>query len=370
MKKVVSVLITASLVASMLIGLSGCANKKEQTTFDSTTVSTSDTQEQQVQTTTPEPTTTPAENTTATNYYEQLLENDTQAKQDAENKRASDLELADIMLRECTKKLSNCTVELYATTKYKCGDVDKQIAFAGGVPTTGEYVVGTRLCFTENGTQLATRQEKNLYRDQNLINNSALSLTAQVTTSDKWSDKMDFLMYLTLGSDGSDVVLNKDKDSLSKGEVYQYISKDVRSSLSRFLSIDVDDITEKDGTYIITGKTKDIFVIVDEVGGNSILNNQTWVNGQGQKNAGLMNTTGILVKHKVDVTLYIDKATETLTAIEAKSENALNEEETLMAGVVLNVGSTEIELFDEPDALITRSISDVDKINKAITYSR
>ena len=41
-----------------------------------------------------------------------------------------------------------------------------------------------------------------------------------------------------------------------------------------------------------------------------------------------------------------------------------------MAGAVLNVGSTEIEPFDEPDALITRSISDVDKINKAITYSR
>lgn len=364
MKKLVSIV----LVMIMTTSFAGCVDKSTQTGNDFITDSTPKETEQQVQETTSTPSAT--ENTNMTNYYAQLLENDTQAKQDAETKRNSDLELADLMLRECTKKLSNCTIELFATTKYKCGDIDKQFIY-GSTPTDGVYEVATRLCFTDEGLQLATRQEKSLYRDTTLLDSAALSLTAQATATDDWSDKMNFLLYHTIDYEGeTGIPVDTIQDSFTKGEIYKYISRDVRSSLNRFLSIDVDNITEEDGTYIIKGKTKDIFVIVDEMGGNAILNNQTWVNNKGQKNAGLMNTTGILVKHKVDVTLYIDKATETLTAIEAKSENSLNEEETTMQGVIINVGSTEIEPYDAPEALINRSISDVDTINKAITYSR
>ncbi len=360
------------LSVSLVVCLSACAGKQETQTgtdFSATMTNTTSSETPQTETQSTPDATQESTNSGKSTYYTELLQNDTQAKQDAENKRAADLELADIMLRECTKKLSNCTIDITATTSYKCGDLDKQETYAGGVPTNGVYEVATELCFADNASQLSCKQDKNLYRDKNLVGQKSYTLVAQTTTSDNWSDKMNFLMYYVIEDEG-DIPPFAIKDEMTKGEVYKYISKDVRSCLSRFLSIDVEDIEEKDGNYVITGKTKDIFVIVDEMGGNAITNNATWVNNKGQKNAGLMNTTGVLVKHKNDVTLYIDKATETLVAIEAKSENSLNEEETIMQGVVKNVGTTEITSYDVPDDLLTIAISDVSKINSAITYSR
>ena len=308
-----------------------------------------------------------------TNYYTDLLVTDARNKQNAKEKQASDLALAELLLKECTKKLSNCTVELDALTKYNCGDIDKQVYKGKTTPTNAEYKVTTLLRFDTNATQLTCKQDKMLYRDNNLIDTYFLMLTTQATAVDNWSDKMNFLMFYNIGM-GNSTITNEPiatiKDELSKGEVYNYISKDVRSCLNRFLSIDIESLEEEDNTYIIKGKTKAIFVIVDEIGGNAIRNNETWVNADGQKNAGLMNTTGILVKHNNDITLYIDKETETLTAIEATSKNELNHEETEMKGVVKDVGTTEIEPIALPEDLATIAISEINKVNADVIYSR
>ena len=361
------------LVFSMLVGLTACGNtasgNNNNDGFNASVTNTNTTTTEQSQTPT---TTQPTEQKEKETYYTNLIDKDTETKQNAASKRESDLELANIMLRECTKKLSNCTVEVTANTDYKCNDVDKNMGLFTSVPTNANYTVVTRLCFDGQSTQLSCKQEKTLYRDKNLLGTFYQTLMAQATSVDAWSDKMNFLLYNNIGT--SDLFESQPlaaiQDELTKGEVYKYISKDVRSCLNRFLSLTIDSIEEKDGVYIIKGKTKDIFVIVDEIGGNAITNNATLVNAQGQKNAGLMNTTGILVKHNVDVTLYVDKATETLVAIEASSENSLNEEVTTMKGIIKDVGTTVIEPVDLPEEIPSISTSEIPTINAAITYSR
>ena len=304
--------------------------------------------------------------TEKSNYYTDLLDKDRTNKEAEKEKQASDLELARLMLTECTKKLSNCTVTIVAVSDYNCNDNDRQ-SNAAEQPTKGEYRVATKLKYSSRANQFICRQEKSLYRDITELSRENIDLVAQATAQDDWSDSMDFLLY-TAVNDATPAVL---KDEMTKGELYKYIAKDVRSSLNRFLAISIDDVEETDTQYIISGTTKEMFVIVDEVGGNAILNNETWVNAQSkQSRAGLMATQGILTQHNNNVVLYIDKETETLVALEATAESSLNNEQTLMKCSITDIGTTDVEAVEVADDLATFSLTDVPQINRNTTYKK
>jgi hypothetical protein len=355
------------VVSCILVLVSGCGNTQTPTNTELSTPTSASVSNASTSTavSTNDETITETDEDYNQSYYQNLIDSDIKEKEETEKKRQEDLELATILLQECTKKLNNCTVNIQAETKYKCNDVDKSLANLKEVPTNGKIKASTVLAFTEAGSALACVETKELFRDTTEVFGGVVTMYAQATAQDDWSDNMDFLLVLSTPGQQPFVL----KESLIKGQVYQYISKDVRSSLGRFLSLNLDSLEERDDVYVIKGTTKATFVMVDEISGNSIINEET-IALNNKINGGLIDTTGILVKHNNDVTLYIDKETETLVKIEASSTNTLNEETTILTGTIEDIGTTVIDTNIDMSNIDGMAITDMPLINKATVNSR
>ena len=227
-RNIVFIAFIAFIVA--IIGLVGC-NSDEQTNNGASFAVTTNTVQESTEEK-PEPTPEPKKQ----NYYTDLVENDAQQKEEANQKKAEDFELAEKMLRICTQKLQNCTININATAEFKCSDENTQTISVGDVPTNGKYETTTVVQITPNASQLSCKQIKTLYRDITALSTEAVLLIAQTVAEDTWTDNMQFNLYIERPNDN---YTNTVTEHLNKGTAYKYLSRDVRSCLNNILAINI-----------------------------------------------------------------------------------------------------------------------------------